>query len=434
MVEVFEKRGDRFYIKGSKDDIEVLPDLISFLKPIDDLKVDPANPRKTKLLDSLVAGINRFGIRWPIMVNKRTGIIEAGHQRLYAAREMGLTHWPVILADDDNLTAAGFNVSDNRLGEVVAEWDDDVLAVQLQAMLKEDADAIKGIGFEREEADLLISLYMDKQKGEGGEDPGPGDPPVDPLTKYGDLWTMGDHRLLCGDSTNARDIERACEGGRISVVIADPPYGINERTDRATAGRGKLAKNKDFRPVHGDDVLFDPTPWIEYGEVVLWGANHYCSRLPSTSCWFVWDKRGGVGSDDNADCEIAWTNLNGPARLFSHLWKGCIKASEHGIQREHPTQKPIVLMEWCIGKVGESEFIFDPFAGSGVVLIAAEKLNRRCFCLEIDPTYCDVICQRYYDLTSVSPIRESDGAEWVDVAVKQDVEKKDPRKRKVVER
>src|SRR5690606_34818674 len=109
-----------------------------------------------------------------------------------------------------------------------------------------------------------------------------------------------------------------------------------------------------------------------FPRVVLFGANHFASRLPPTPTWLVWDKRRGTGSDSQADCEIAWSNLGGPARLFSHLWRGAIRDSERGVKRVHPTQKPVALMRWCLEQARPSGIVLDPFLGSGSTLVACK--------------------------------------------------------------
>lgn len=177
------------------------------------------------------------------------------------------------------------------------------------------------------------------------------------------------------------------------VIVTDPPYGVSERTNRRAAGRGKLAVCNDFPPVHGDDEPFDPSPWTRYGRVVLWGANHYASRLPDSPSWLVWDKREGQGSNDNADCEMAWTNLGGPARLFRHYWNGMLRASERGEPRAHPTQKPVELMKWCINLAGLGT-VLDPFMGSGTTLVAAKLEGRRAIGIEIEERYCEIAAKR----------------------------------------
>ena len=133
--------------------------------------------------------------------------------------------------------------------------------------------------------------------------------------------------------------------------------------------------------------------WLTFPEVVLWGANHYASRLPDASCWLTWDKRDGVCSNDQADCEHAWTNLGGPARVIRHLWNGMLKASERGEVRVHPTQKPVAVMEWVLGFV-KAHTILDPFMGSGTTGVACARLGRRFIGCEIEPRYFDIACKR----------------------------------------
>ena len=198
--------------------------------------------------------------------------------------------------------------------------------------------------------------------------------------------------LLLGD---CREIAPTLE--RPAAVISDPPYGISERTARATAGRSNAAAALDFAPVHGDAEPFDPAPWLTAADrVVLWGANHYAGRLCGSSRWLVWDKREGGTPDDNADCEIAWTNVPGPARLFRHLWRGMIKASEREDSRIHPTQKPIALMRWCIqqAKVPPGGVILDPYLGSGSTGVAAVEMRHPFVGIEIDPSYFATACRR----------------------------------------
>jgi len=179
---------------------------------------------------------------------------------------------------------------------------------------------------------------------------------------------------------------------KADCVVTDPPYGIGERTDRLSKGRSVLAWNRDYPPVHGDDAPFDPTPWLAW-PAILWGANHYASRLPDSATWLVWDKRDGNPSNDNADCEMAWSNVGGPARLFSHHWQGMIRASERREPRQHPTQKPVALMRWCLGFVPDGT-ILDPFMGSGTTLVAAKLEGRRAIGIEIEERYCEIAAKR----------------------------------------
>jgi len=181
--------------------------------------------------------------------------------------------------------------------------------------------------------------------------------------------------------------------GKVDAVVTDPPYGIGYVH---SGGGGKLAKSCSFGGVkiHGDDKTFDPVPFLNFDKVVLFGANHFADKLPPSSGWLIWDKRDGICSNDQADCEIAWTNLKFPARLIRHLWNGMLKDSERGISRVHPTQKPIAVMEWVIKQVGLPETILDPFMGSGTTGVACVKLGRKFIGIELDETYFDIACKR----------------------------------------
>ena len=184
--------------------------------------------------------------------------------------------------------------------------------------------------------------------------------------------------------------------GSVDAIITDPPYGVAERTMRRTNRRGKACSGNDFPPIIGDDRPFDPTHLLVFPRLVLWGANYFAQVLPRSSSWLVWDKRDGVSSDDNADCEIAWSNLGGPARIFRHLWKGMIKASERNCRRVHPTQKPVALMKWVIERcqLEPGSVICDPYCGSGTTLVAAKDMGMRFLGCELDPHYCDVARRR----------------------------------------
>jgi site-specific DNA-methyltransferase (adenine-specific)/modification methylase len=197
---------------------------------------------------------------------------------------------------------------------------------------------------------------------------------------------IGDAVLHLGDS---RTILPTL--GRVDAVVTDPPYGVGFSHG---GGGGCLARSTAFAhiAITGDCEPFDPLPWLRFGQVILWGANHYASRLPPSPSWLVWDKRDGICSNDQADCEIAWTNFGSPARVMRHLWNGMLKASERGEIRVHPTQKPIELMAWCVGfTVGT---VLDPFMGSGTTGVACARLGRRFIGVEIEPRYFDIACRR----------------------------------------
>lgn len=183
---------------------------------------------------------------------------------------------------------------------------------------------------------------------------------------------------------------------RPRLVLADPPYGVGIG-DKSGGTRTRLAVAGDDYYVVGDDEPFDPAHLLALQTpTILWGANHFADKLPPSPSWFVWDKRDGTTSDDNADCELAWTNLGGPARMYTHLWRGMIKASERDQRRLHPTQKPVALMRWCLQRAGlkPGNLVLDPYMGSGPVLRAAMDLGLRCIGIELEERYCDIAARR----------------------------------------
>jgi site-specific DNA-methyltransferase (adenine-specific) len=190
-------------------------------------------------------------------------------------------------------------------------------------------------------------------------------------------------------------------GIMVDLLLTDPPYGIAERTDRKARKRTALAGCNDFPPIAGDDEPFDPTHLLHLPRLVLFGANHYAERLPASPSWIVWDKRDGLMSkrgdsfNDNGDAEMAWTNLGGPVRVFSHRWMGMLKASERNERRVHPTQKPVFLMARIIEeRTRPGDLVCDPYMGSGSTLLAARQLGRRAIGIEIDEHYCNVAVRR----------------------------------------
>jgi len=176
------------------------------------------------------------------------------------------------------------------------------------------------------------------------------------------------------------------------AVVSDPPYGIafaHGGNDRSGIGGGKYSTKFAKVAIEGDDQPFDPAMWLSFAkEVILWGGNHFAERLPSSPAWLIWDKRAASGhTNDFADCELAWTNLDSVARVFRHHWDGMMKASERGLPRVHPTQKPIALMEWCLGMVAPDALVVDPYMGSGTTGVAAARLGRSFIGVEIDEGY-----------------------------------------------
>lgn len=191
----------------------------------------------------------------------------------------------------------------------------------------------------------------------------------------------------------------------VALLWADPPYGVSERTDRSSKGRGKAGPSGrfqdsvDFPSVAGDDEPFEPVPLLRFPKLVLWGANHYASRLPDSPSWWWWDKKDGTTPDDNSDGELAWTNLGGPAREFGHFWRGMMRATEHGV-RLHPTQKPVALATWGFqrAKLKPGDLVFSPYMGSGPEARAALDMGLRFIGCEIVEEYCRAAVNRLKQL------------------------------------
>lgn len=176
----------------------------------------------------------------------------------------------------------------------------------------------------------------------------------------------------------------------VDLCATDPPYGIGYNS----GGKKKDPSKNRFLGVTiaGDDKPFDPAHLLKYRKLILFGANHYADKLPPASCWLVWDKRCGISANAFGDAEMAWTNLSGPVRIFRHLWDGFNKASERGISRLHPTQKPVELMRWCIERADlpEGATVIDPYCGSGSTGVAAVQMGYNFIGIEVDPYYCAV--------------------------------------------
>jgi site-specific DNA-methyltransferase (adenine-specific) len=185
----------------------------------------------------------------------------------------------------------------------------------------------------------------------------------------------------------------------VDAVVSDPPYGIPilhtyGLGKRGTGGGMRRNYGQDFPPIRGNASAFDPTPWLTFHEVLLWGANHYAHRLPHNGRWLIWDKRDAlIPMRHQADCEMAWCKRYGAARMFRHLWDGFRRASERDTSKSHPAQKPIALMAWCLGFITGPR-ILDPFMGSGTTGVACAQLGRPFIGVEIERRYFDIACAR----------------------------------------
>jgi DNA modification methylase len=357
--------------------------------------VNNSRTHSDEQIAQVAASIKEFGFTNPVLTDGDHGII-AGHGRVLAARKLGMNQVPCIeLSHLTKNQRKAYIIADNKLA-LNSGWDDELLKIELDE-LDTDGFDISLTGFTPEELDALIVTEVE---GLTDEDAVP-EPPAIPITKLGDVWLLGNHRLMCGDSTSIGDVDKLMVGVYPDLIHTDPPYGMNA-----------VSKSSVLKANYGTDIMGDDNPDVAkdafnliYGlypdaKQIWWGANYYCSVLPDSECWLVWDKNNG--QSDQTDCELAWANFRSVVRQFT-------QASEK-TNRVHPTQKPVSLMEWIIKRFNlSSKTIADFFGGSGSTLIAAEKNGLQAFIMEFDPKFCDVIVKRWEDFTGKKATLEATG-------------------------
>lgn len=365
----------------------------------------------------LAASIREFGFTNPVLVDEENNLI-AGHGRVMAARKLGLKEVPaVIVTGLDDRKRRALIIADNKLA-LNAGWDEQALRVELEDLA---ADFGGLMGFSEDELAALLAEAT-QVDGQTDEDETP-EPPAQPVTVLGDVWVLGKHRLMCGDSTSVDAVDMLTEGQAPEMVFTDPPYGI------AHSGKGidGAEVGNNFGEILGDEdvgVAIDAFrlcvgQWPE-ARMIFWGANYYPSALPDGHGWLVWDKQRE--GDTFSGAELAFINGGVRVDVFRHMWHGMVKASEHGQKRVHPTQKPTALAEWCFERYGNPKTVLDLFGGSGSTLIACEKTNRQARLMELDPKYCDVIVKRWQDFTGKKATLEATGQTFEDVAAGRVVE------------
>jgi len=296
-----------------------------------------------------------------------------------------------------------FALADNRSAEL-AEWNPEVLSAQLLELEQAGFD-IEALGFE------AVTANDDDSE----EDDTP-EPPKEPNARLGNLWRLGNHRLLCGDSSDKATVEKLMDGARADMVFTDPPYGMNLDTDYSKMGD----KGRKHDAVINDDVQFDASFLIDTfsycKEIFLWGADYYIETLgrtyPNLGSWIIWDKY----SDENIGLldgkfgsafETCWSKTPHKRELARVLVTTNYTARGDET-RVHPTQKPVALALWFLERWGnKAEIVVDLYAGSGFTVMAAEKLNKSCYAMELDPKYCDVIIERWENATGEKAVLEN---------------------------
>lgn len=390
---------------------------------------DPAVPK-------MVQAIEEFGFRIPV-VARSDGLIVDGHLRYKAAVKMGLPTVPVALADglsEDQIRA--FRLLANR-SVSWAQWDDELLAEEM-GLLAESGFDLSLTGFD--EVDLSRLLGEDLSTPNGGETD-PDDipsPPVTPVTRRGDLWILGRHRLLCGDATQADAVARLFGGRSVDCVLTDPPYcsgGFQEAGRSAgSIGSEQIKKGGRFQGGIANDklstrgyaallkavlgltdapmayVFTDWKMWVHLYDIV-----ESCGLV--TRSMIVWDKgTAGMGLGWRTQHELALFGARGTVKFDNHKAIGNVITCKRTGNTLHPTQKPVEIIEAILNVTDVAETIYDPFGGSGTTLIACEKVGRSCLSTELSPAFADVIVKRWQDFTGGEAVLEGDGRSFAEVA------------------
>ena len=391
--------------------------------PVDELHHDPANARihSSRNLEAIKASLARFGQQKPIVVDKGN-VVRAGNGTLEAARSLGWEEISVVRSELLGAEMTAFAIADNRTAEL-AEWDQDVLAASLQALDEEDLPA-SDIGFSAYEMREILDSTQPPVEIQQDD---PSEAPADPITKPGDLWLLGEHRVLCGDATDREDVERLLEGTRPRLMVTDPPYGVDY-----TGGVGNdsdLWVQPERERLEGDDSadLYIPAMVVAAevldpsAAVYLWHADIHADTAISSAriagfeprAVIVWNKGnahyGAFMAHYLQKHEPCLYAVRGSAHFVGASNEKTVWDIDQPSRNEHhPTQKPVEVMARAIRNHDAPE-VMDPFLGSGTTLIAAHQLGRRCYGIEISPAYCDVIVRRWETLTGLTAVRVGQG-------------------------
>jgi DNA modification methylase len=361
----------------------------------------------------IAASIKEFGFLNPIIIDGENGII-AGHGRVLAAQKLGMTELPVVEAD--HLTDAqrkAYVIADNRLA-LNAGWDNQVLTTELAALQELDFD-LDLLGFDGKE--LAELLKPEVVEGQTDEDEVPDAPEV-PVTKPGDIWVLGRHRLMCGDSASIDAVERLMDGRKADVLFTDPPYGIDFAPQRGTHGKilNDALQGKEFDDflddvfsasvscMKPDTYAFVWTGWSKIG-----AFERALQKVLKIQAMHIWVKNNfGIGYYSRPKHEPFYLCLNGkpvyPSNAPADVWEA--KKVHKTI---HSCEKPVDLICQILDTYHKNSITLDIFGGSGSTLIACEKTARECQTMELDPKYCDVIIKRWQDFTGQEAVLESTG-------------------------
>jgi len=384
---------------------------------INDVNLWKDNPRNIKTADfkRLKKQIEELGVYKPLIACPENGgyTILGGNMRLRALKDMGLKEVDMsIVKPKSKAEKIKYALSDN---DRVGEYMEDELAELVYPYIEEiDLGDYKIDLGEPASLEDLVSDYGPDAEGED-DVPEIDDSPA--ITKRGDLFLLGEHRLLCGDATDEGDVKRLMGGKKADMVFTDPPYGINYKPNHNNKRAGNyhgagyhnvkkqgriIGDEQEYNPIH----LFKTFGYVK--ELFIWGVDYFVDKIKGfkDGSLFVWNKRYGIEDIkfNTSHFELCWSKKNHLKEIINVKWFGIQGTEKQDIRnRIHPTQKPLELCEWFINKFSKkNQIIWDGFLGSGTTLIACEKLNRKCYGMEIEPKYCDVIIKRFSDYADIS--------------------------------
>lgn len=376
----------------------------------------------------IAASIKEFGFINPVIVDGENGII-AGHGRVLAARKLGMKDVPVIEADHlTDTQKRAYIIADNKLA-LNAGWDDEMLRLEIAELEAMDFD-VDLLGFDADELSGLLD--GEDQTTEGLTDPDAvPEVPVEPVTKPGDIWLLGNHRLMCGDSTSIDDIDRLCESRQVDMWLTDPPYNVSYEggTKEKLTIKNDTMSDDSFRQFLRDaysaaDAIMKPGAVFYIWHADLEGFNFRGAAKDigwTVRQCVIWNKSSLVmGRQDyhwkHEPCLYGWKDGAG------HLWASdrkqttVINYEKPQRNGEHPTMKPVGLFEYqMLNNTKGGDIVLDSFGGSGTTLIAAEKNGRHSRLMELDPKYCDVIIKRWQDFTGKQATLESTGQNFSEI-------------------
>lgn len=365
--------------------------------PIEKVRVAKRNPRVNlqpgdREYEAIKSSLQKWGQLKPLIINTKTGRLVDGHQRLKVMKALG---WKKVWVTY-RVFAKEHDAREATLALHTAEgkFDD----VQLKLEVEELQGAGQDLGY------LPIEDYVPNFGEEEIEKEVPTPPtPKKAKSKAGELYELGEHRLLCGDARKEKDVKKLMGKTKADMVFTDPPYGIKRSAGftgaDGFAGNGKPIARRQYKDTW-DEARVDARAFknlIKYSEAcIIFGGNFYTDILPMSGHWIVWDKKNTMPTF--GDCELAWTSLGRTSvKKYEITYNGLIGKEK---ERFHPTQKPVELPYRILNDYTKKESsILDLFGGSGSTLIACEQLKCRCFMMEIEPRYCDVIRKRWWIFT-----------------------------------